>query len=96
MPPAVIEALAKSDKKAEVKLSPELAKSMDIPKIDVQEKGFRWLVNENEIGNDKLCEGIRLFTQGNLNIIIFRFFSKFLTSQYLLFFHRCNQIGKLG
>lgn len=69
MPPAVIESLAKLDKKAEVKLSPHLAKSMNIPKIDVQEKSFRWLVNENDIGNDKLCEGIRLFTQGILFFI---------------------------
>ena len=66
MPPAVIEALAKSEKKAEVRLSPELAKSMDISRIDVQEKSYRWLLNENEIGNDKLSEGIRLFTQGKL------------------------------
>jgi len=64
MPPAVIEGLVKSEKKADIKLSPQIAKSMDIPKIDVKEKSFRWLVNENEIGNDKLCEGIRLFTQG--------------------------------
>jgi transaldolase len=64
MPPGVIESLSKSDKKAEVRLSAELAKSMDIPKIDVQEKSYRWLVNENEIGNEKLSEGIRGFTQG--------------------------------
>jgi transaldolase len=71
MPPAVIEGLAKSEKKAEVKLSPQLAKSMEIPEIDVSEKSFRWLVNENDIGNDKLCEGIRLFTQGIINKLYF-------------------------
>lgn len=65
MPPAVIEALVKCDKRAEIKLSPELARSMDIPRINVDEKSFRWLLNENEIGNEKLSEGIRLFTQGN-------------------------------
>lgn len=69
MPPTVIEALAKIDKRAEVRLSHEVAKLMDIPKIDVQEKSFRWLLNENEIGNDKLSDGIRLFTQGRLKLL---------------------------
>jgi len=70
MPPGVIESLSNSDKNAQVRLSAELAKSMDIPKIDVQEKSYRWLVNENEIGNEKLSEGIRGFTQGNINKVI--------------------------
>jgi len=68
MPPAVIEALVKSDKKSEIKLSGELARSMAIPKINVDEKSFRWSLNENEIGSEKLSEGIRLFTQGKFNI----------------------------
>jgi len=70
MPPGVIESLSNSDKNAQVRLSAELAKSMDIPKIDVQEKSYRWLVNENEIGNEKLSEGIRGFTQGNIIKVI--------------------------
>ena len=64
MPPAVIESLLKMNKDAEIKLNPEIAKSQNIHRISVDEKNFRWLLNENEIGNEKLCEGIRLFSQG--------------------------------
>ena len=48
----------------ELKLNVNSAKEMDIQKISTEEKDFRWLMNENEIGNEKLAEGIRLFTQG--------------------------------
>lgn len=73
LPPTIIETLDKSYKKAIVSLSLEMASSMNIPKINVDEKSFRWLVYQNEIGNEKLEEGIRLFTEGNL-FYIWRFF----------------------
>ena len=65
MPPAVYEALGNLNKEAEVKLSAELAKKMDIEKISVDEKNFRWLMNENDVATEKLSEGIRLFSNGN-------------------------------
>lgn len=42
-------------------LSPELAKAQEIERIAVEEKNFRWLLNEDEMGTDKLAEGIRKF-----------------------------------
>ena len=42
-------------------LSPELAKAQEIERIAVDEKNFRWLLNEDEMGTDKLAEGIRKF-----------------------------------
>lgn len=61
MPPAVYEALGKLETNADVRLSPELAKKMEIQKISVEEKNFRWLLNENDVANEKLSDGIRLF-----------------------------------
>ena len=42
-------------------LSPEEAKSKTIEKIPVDEKNFRWLLNEDAMATDKLAEGIRKF-----------------------------------
>lgn len=43
------------------KLSPELAKESKIEKLDLDEKKFRWLLNENAMATEKTAEGIRLF-----------------------------------
>jgi transaldolase len=43
------------------KLSPEAAKSANIERIEVTEKVFRWLLNEEAMATDKLAEGIRNF-----------------------------------
>lgn len=64
MPPGVIEGLMKMNMDASIKLAPEIAKKIDVNKISVDEKNFRWLVNQDEIGNEKICEGIRLFSEG--------------------------------
>jgi transaldolase len=71
MPPTVYEALRNCSLNAEVRLSSESAKKIDIEKILVDEKNFRWLMNENEVATDKLSEGIRLFSQGYLIFIKF-------------------------
>merc|ERR1712238_645460 len=38
------------------------AVDMDIPKIDVDEKTFRWMNAQNAMATQKLAEGIRGFT----------------------------------
>ena len=43
------------------KLSPGAAKSAKIERIEVTEKVFRWLLNEEAMATDKLAEGIRNF-----------------------------------
>ncbi len=42
-------------------LDPESAKKLDIPKVPVDEKSFRWALNEDAMATDKLAEGIRKF-----------------------------------
>jgi len=43
------------------KLSPSLAASSDSPKLHLDEAGFRWLHNEDEMAVEKLSSGIRGF-----------------------------------
>ena len=44
-------------------LSLEEAKTSDIKKIPLDEKTFRWMLNEDAMGTEKLAEGIRKFTE---------------------------------
>jgi transaldolase len=43
------------------KLSPEMARDSKIEKLSLDEKKFRWLLNENSMAVEKTAEGIRLF-----------------------------------
>lgn len=43
------------------KLNPEAAKAATVEKVAVDEKSFRWLLNENPMATEKLAEGIRIF-----------------------------------
>lgn len=43
------------------KLDTTTALKMDIEKIDMDEKTFRWMMNEDQMATDKLSEGIRKF-----------------------------------
>ncbi|MEX1044651.1 MAG: transaldolase family protein, partial [Chthoniobacterales bacterium] len=44
-------------------LSVEEAKASDVEKISMDEKTFRWMLNEDAMGTEKLAEGIRKFTE---------------------------------
>ena len=37
------------------------AKKLDLEKVTMDEKTFRWQLNEDQMANDKLSEGIRKF-----------------------------------
>ena len=39
------------------------AKAVDMEKISLDEKQFRWLLNEDAMATEKLAEGIRKFAQ---------------------------------
>jgi transaldolase len=43
------------------KLSPELGSLLKTPRFSPDEKGFRWMLNENAMATEKLSEGIRVF-----------------------------------
>lgn len=49
-------------------LDPSKAKSMDIEKIEVDEKKFRWMLCEDEMATEKLHEGIRKFTEDTIKL----------------------------
>jgi transaldolase len=56
-----MEALSKSTDPVDRKLTPEKAKTAKIDRLQLDEKKFRWLLNENAMATDKTAEGIRKF-----------------------------------
>jgi transaldolase len=59
--PELMKELSESTEPVERKLDPEKAKSAKIDKLDLDEKMFRWLLNENAMATEKTSEGIRKF-----------------------------------
>src|SRR5438067_5528151 len=59
--PELMEELAKSNQPVERKLTPEKAKSANIEKLELDEKKFRWMLNDNAMAYEKTGEGIRKF-----------------------------------
>src|SRR5438477_10196532 len=59
--PDLLEKLSESFEPVERKLDPDKAKQADIPRLELDEKKFRWLLNENAMATEKLSEGIRKF-----------------------------------
>jgi transaldolase len=63
IPPGIIQKLAKMDVTVEQRLDVESSKKIEnlneLGHLD--EKTFRWSLNQDEIGNEKLADGIRIF-----------------------------------
>src|SRR5438093_931637 len=59
--PELMEELAKSNEPIERKLSPEKAESVKIDVLELDEKKFRWMLNDNAMAYEKTGEGIRKF-----------------------------------
>ena len=59
--PQLLGELQKSEAPLPRKLSPEMARDSKIEKLPLDEKKFRWLLNENAMATEKTAEGIRLF-----------------------------------
>ena len=59
--PELMKELSESTEPLERKLDPEKAKSATIDKLELDEKKFRWLLNENAMATEKTAEGIRKF-----------------------------------
>src|SRR6266850_7894644 len=59
--PELMKELADSNEPLARKLDPEKAKSAKIDKLEMDEKKFRWLLNENAMAYEKTGEGIRKF-----------------------------------
>jgi transaldolase len=59
--PPLLAELQKATGPLSRKLIPDAAKSSDIPRLDLDEKKFRWLFNEDAMATEKTAEGIRMF-----------------------------------
>jgi transaldolase len=59
--PELMKKLSESFELVGRKLTPEKAKAAKIDKLDLDEKKFRWLLNENAMATEKTAEGIRKF-----------------------------------
>ena len=61
--PELLGGLQASDGPVTRQLSVEEAKASGVQKIPMEEKAFRWMLNEDAMGTEKLAEGIRKFTE---------------------------------
>jgi transaldolase len=59
--PDLLDEMAKTEGEITPRLTPEIAKASSGEKIQLDEKSFRWLHNEDAMATDKLAEGIRKF-----------------------------------
>jgi transaldolase len=66
--PALLGELKKSTGPVPRKLSPEIAAQMDLARLEVDEKHFRWLMNEDAMATEKTAEGIRQFNADALKL----------------------------
>lgn len=60
--PSLLEEMERSDGKIERKLSQKNAEKADIKREKIDEKSFRYLLNDDPMASDKLSEGIRKFS----------------------------------
>lgn len=61
--PKLLDELTKSTVPLQKELSVEAAQGLELEKISLDEKQFRWLMNEDAMATEKLSEGIRKFAE---------------------------------
>jgi transaldolase len=66
--PALLEELKEGTGTVVKKLTPEKAQLSTIEKLHLDEKAFRFSLNEDPMATDKLAEGIRNFTKDILKL----------------------------
>ncbi|HWQ91256.1 MAG TPA: transaldolase [Clostridia bacterium] len=66
--PKLMAQLTESREPVSRKLSPDVAVRSALPKMALDEKTFRWLLNEDAMATEKLAEGIRLFHADSLKL----------------------------
>ena len=66
--PMLLEEMQKTPGDVTRKLTPEAAAKSDLPKLNLDERTFRWLHNEDQMATEKLSEGIRLFAVDTLKL----------------------------
>jgi transaldolase len=66
--PALLEELSMSNDVIQRNLSESVAKKHDLDKITLDEKGFRWMLNEDQMATEKLSDGIRKFAADSVKL----------------------------
>lgn len=66
--PNLLKELENTEGVLQKKLDASKAKTMDIKPIEIDEKTFRWMMNEDTMATEKLAEGIRKFTEDLLKL----------------------------
>lgn len=66
--PNLMEELRNSEGNVPRKLDPNVSKKIGLDKITLDEKQFRWMLNEDAMATEKLAEGIRNFTKDTLRL----------------------------
>lgn len=61
--PNLLDELSKAEGDVPKHLDASISKTMDITKIEMDEKTFRWMMNEDAMATEKLAEGIRNFAK---------------------------------
>ena len=59
--PELLDKLSKSQEPIERKLDPAKAKDAEVKKLELDEKTFRYLLNDDAMATEKTAEGIRKF-----------------------------------
>lgn len=66
--PELLAELQRSEAAVERRLDPEAARALDLPAVHLDEKGFRWALNDDAMATEKLAEGIRLFAADTVRL----------------------------
>ena len=61
--PSLLKILENTEAVLEKKLDPDNSKLPELKQITLDEKSFRWMLNEDAMATEKLAEGIRKFTE---------------------------------
>jgi len=80
--PSFLTELEKTEGVVEKKLDSVKAKASEIEKIGMDQKKFRWLMNENDMATVKMAEGIRKFTEDLVkleSLLLKRYIGKYET-----------------
>ena len=66
--PSLLDELEGADDALSKKLDASKSATMDIDKIDMDEKTFRWMLNEDPMATEKLADGIRNFAKDIISL----------------------------
>lgn len=66
--PKFLEELHDTEGSVPRKLDPQAAQKLNIDTVVLDEKAFRWMLNESPMATDKLAEGIRNFAKDNVKL----------------------------